>query len=130
MDYKKGQQIECPHCGREAIVQVKTEMDGWEKLGECLACNICSEKLADLPGPDKKADKPKDDSGKNVFADFLGTDSTLEKNENYLGDVSNRQFCKDCQNFVENPFYTRCMLHEKDVGPMDDCPDYTARKET
>jgi hypothetical protein len=124
MEYKKGQMVVCPHCGCDAIVQVKTEMDGWEKIGDCLACNICSKKLADIA--EKKTindDNHLNDPGTDKFADFLGTNK-LEKDKEYLGDVSERKFCKDCKNFVENPYNTRCMLHEKEIGPMDDCPDY------
>ena len=125
MDVKKGDKVVCPHCQADAIVVIKAEMDGWEKLGDCLACNLCGEKLADLDTTKEQAEKDKNKSkGLDAFADFLGTDSAIEKDENLLGDVSERHFCKDCKNYVENPFYTRCMLHEKDVNPMDDCSDF------
>ena len=129
MDYKKGQMITCPHCSCDAIVQEKTEMDGWTKLGQCLACNICGEKLADIKAAENKATETTSDNGKDAFADFLGTSASSDRDENFLGDVSDRKFCRDCKNFAENPFYTRCMLHEKDVAPMDDCPDFTARED-
>ena len=127
MEFKKGQMIVCPHCSSDAVVQIKAEMDGWKKLGDCLACNICGVKLADLTSSAGKKDKDNSkDQGKTIFADFLGT-SSPEKDSDYLGDVSDRRFCRDCSHFAENPFYTRCMLHEHDVGPMDDCPDFSAK---
>ena len=114
MQYHKGKMINCPHCRKDAIVQLKTEMDGWQKIGECLACNICGEKLAPVDNSPKESSNKSSNSERGVFADFLGTENSIERNDDILGDVGDVKFCKDCRNYVENPFNTRCMLHEKE----------------
>ena len=40
-----------------------------------------------------------------------------------------RRFCRDCKHRVMNAFRIYCSLHDKDVGPMDDCPQYEKREQ-
>ena len=127
MTYRKGQQIECPHCGQDSLVKIETEMDGWTKAGEFYACALCSHKLADIVAGEPKVDLEAKAKSLEKFADFLGTKPS-EKDE-VVEDDGERRFCRDCRHFLLHPFLTRCVRFDKDVAPMGDCPDFETREE-
>ena len=116
---KKGDRIECPHCGNDAFAVKKTLMDGWTNLGEVLACSACGEKVGDIG---EEAESPKKNIAKSALADFLGVE---EEEKKVLSATENeKHFCRDCIHYLKHPFLTRCSLHDKDVNPMDDCSDF------
>ena len=119
---KKGDSITCPHCGKESHVKVRSEMDGWTKVGEVFACALCDASLGDVGGETEKMPKPKKSAA--ALEDFLGT--SKEEVREVIEDDGYRAFCKDCKHLLEHPFKIYCMLHKKDVDPMDDCPDFIA----
>ncbi|MCJ8330684.1 MAG: hypothetical protein HRT89_07425 [Lentisphaeria bacterium] len=121
MAYKKGESIDCPHCGSSSVAKIVSEMDGWTKLGEMYACALCDAKLASITDDVAPAE---DVSSKNVdaFADFLGTEK--EEIDELIDDDGSRPFCKNCTHLLQHPFKIYCMKHEKDVNPMDDCKDF------
>ncbi|MFA6816506.1 MAG: hypothetical protein WCS73_09465 [Lentisphaeria bacterium] len=51
-----------------------------------------------------------------------------EEGETSPQDPGLLSFCKNCAHHFENPFRFHCVLHNKDVNPMDDCPDFTPLK--
>lgn len=119
--FKKGMQITCPHCGQESVVKLHTEMDGWVKIGEYLACALCSAKL-EAP-EEKTVEASSDDSpGADALKDFLGVDPA--EKEDLIDDDGDRRFCRDCNHLLEHPFKMYCLLHKKDVNPMDDCEKF------
>ncbi len=126
MPYSKGQQITCPHCGQDSVVKLESEMDGWTKLGEYFACAMCSAKLeekAEAPAKEKSESKPE---GAGKLMDFLGT--SKDEVEDVVGDDGERQFCRDCAHLMDHPFKVYCLLHKKDVNPMDDCEKFERRE--
>ena len=62
----------------------------------------------------------------NALAALLGGDDT-EKIANPF-EQTERRFCRDCKHRVMNAFRIYCSLHDRDVGPMDDCPQYEKRE--
>ncbi len=127
MTYEKGQQITCPECGADTIVKVQSEMDGWTKVGEYFACAICGVKLADCKAV-PKADRHAKRAEKSArLSGFLGTQK--DEIKEIVEDDGERRFCRDCTHLMEHPFKVHCMLHNKDVNPMDDCPDFERKKE-
>ncbi len=120
---KPGQQMECPHCGKDCFLVKKTLMDGWTKLGDILACSSCSAKIADLEDEKAKAaDSSKQFSNlENLLSEKKKEGPKIESTED------EKHFCRDCMHFISHPFLTRCGLHKKNVEPMEDCDKY-ARK--
>ncbi len=126
MAYRKGQQIECPHCGKDSLVTVKTEMDGWTKLGEIFACALCGAKLGDVGAETGTAAADEDGGAVAKLENFLGT--TAAKVKEVIEDDGERRFCRDCKHFVEHPFEMRCIFHNRNVSPMDDCEHFERKK--
>jgi DNA-directed RNA polymerase subunit RPC12/RpoP len=129
MSYSKGQQFTCPHCGQDSIVKVEAEMDGWTKVGEYFACAMCKEKLEDIggaPAKSKDSDSGSAGAGADALMDFLGTDK--EDVGEVVADDGERRFCRDCGHLMDHPFKVYCLLHKKDVNPMDDCEHFERRK--
>ena len=123
---KPGEEVICPHCGAEAFLVKKSEMDGWTKLGDILACSACKAKIADLPGKEA-AKAAAQDAGKAKLAAFLGTQA--EDKKRIVAKEDEKRFCRDCAHLIEHPFLTRCDLHQKNVNTMDDCPDFKPKTE-
>lgn len=120
---KAGTFTECPHCGQSTALKEKELMDGWTKVGKVLACAICGKKIADIPEPHiAGAEKGKALSG---LAALLHAE-TEAKPEIKVND-GEQQFCRDCEHFIAHPFLSRCTFHQKEVNPMDDCPDFNPK---
>jgi len=117
---KHGEEVQCPHCGREVFVIKKTLMDGWTNLGEVLACSACDAKLADIEDP--KLFGVKENPAKSALSNLLGVEE--EKKKEFQVSDEEKQFCRDCNHYIEHPFLTRCSLFDKKVSPMDDCPKW------
>ncbi len=123
---KAGDKARCAKCGNETYLVLKSEMNGWHKTGDMLACSICSAKIADLDDtqiPDNK--KQEISERKSRLAEILGT--AEEKKPEIIAHESELQFCRDCLHFIRHPFHDRCGLHDKTVEPMEDCPDFAKK---
>ena len=123
-EMKPGQEIDCPHCGKNTFLVKKSVMNGWQKAGDILACSGCSAKIADLTDT-KTSDKSVSVS---KLAAFFSEEVT-EKKKLKKGEGEGF-FCKDCRHFIAHPFTDRCGLHDKPVHPVDDCPEFTPRTPT
>ncbi len=121
-----GEQINCPHCGNDAFAKKKTLMDGWTNLGEILACSACDAKVADLD--ESQPDDDRKSFAKSALSDFLGVKEE-EKIKRLDVSEAEKHFCRDCGHCIEHPFLIRCLLFNKKVNPMDDCPEFK-KKET
>ena len=117
---KPGQEIKCPHCGSDAFAIKKTLMDGWTNLGEILACSACNKKITDFNAETEREHKT--NSAKSALASFLDVE-VEEKRELQVSDQE-KQFCRDCGNYIAHPFLSRCSLLNKTVNPMDDCDQF------
>lgn len=119
---KPGEQFDCPHCGKASFLKKESVMDGWTKLGEVLKCASCSAKIADLQ-PEEPLSKPQAQKAQvSKLASLLGAEP--EAKPRIEAKPGERRFCRDCAQLVSHPFLTRCSLHNKDVNPMGDCPDF------
>ncbi len=122
---KEGDKITCPLCGEETFVKSESMLDGWTVKGKILKCAICGGKLADESDEPEEAVEEKKSAGLSALANFLDTEVEEAPSHNISQDV--RRFCKDCANFIEHPFRTRCGLWDKEVDPMDDCEQFTPK---
>lgn len=122
---KVGDPWECPHCGKSSFLKKESLMDGWKKVGEVLKCASCGAAVETLPA-EKKADAPLEKTSKTDALSALFGGIAVEKKENPLENTE-RRFCRDCRHRVMNAFRIYCTHHEKDVNPMDDCPDFEKR---
>ncbi|MBR4075616.1 MAG: hypothetical protein IKK25_02000 [Lentisphaeria bacterium] len=123
---KVGDSWDCPHCGNSSFLKKESVMDGWTKTGEVLKCASCGalvEEIKEEAAGPAAASAPKS----NALAALLGGDDT-EKIANPF-EQTERRFCRDCKHRVMNAFRIYCSLHDKDVGPMDDCPQYEKREQ-
>lgn len=123
---KPGEAYNCPQCGKSSFLKKVSVMDGWKKVGDILACASCSAKAADLNStvPEPEREKTKSVS---KLASFFNAEE--EKKPKIKAEENEKRFCKNCMHFIVHPFLNRCSRHEKDINPMDDCPDYSPKKD-
>ena len=129
MKYRQGMKIDCPHCSEESVVRRESVMDGWTKVGERFICARCRAELkpddAVNDTGDENRSAPADNRGRDGLKAFLGTDD--EERPALLDDTTPGRFCRDCKHLMVHPFKVRCILHKRDVNPMDDCDDFEPR---
>lgn len=124
---KVGDSWDCPHCKKNSFLKKESVMEGWTKVGEvlkCAACGAVAEQIG-AASADGKTDTPAENKI-NTLAALLGEEK-LSAPETTLKDAE-RRFCRDCKHRVMNAFRIYCTKHERDVNPMDDCPDYLPRE--
>lgn len=123
---KPGESFHCSACGRDSIAKAQKTMDGWRCTGELIVCAFCKAPVgqpkADATGAAAKAAAGA--AALNRLADLLDAKPTAAPQ---FADTTKGRFCKDCRHFLRHPFYSRCLLHERPVEPMDDCDDFSAR---
>lgn len=122
---KVGDSWDCPHCGNSSFLKKESVMDGWTKVGEVLKCASCGVLVEEIREASAATAEPAA-AKTNALAALLGGDDT-EKIANPF-EQTERRFCRDCKHRVMNAFRIYCSLHDKDVGPMDDCPQYEKRE--
>ena len=98
----------CSHCGEKTIPREESVFEGWTKIGVNRFCSLCGGKL------DGSVTEP---------ASILGTSQETVKSTEYLDEQP--RFCRDCKEYIKHPFHSRCGKTNREVGPMDDCPDFT-----
>ncbi|MGD9498468.1 MAG: hypothetical protein AB7Y46_19395 [Armatimonadota bacterium] len=130
---KPGETFLCRACGHESVAKVKKLMDGWRCTGEVILCAFCqtpvtspSSSAPSAPSPVGAADSAADAAALRRLAALLDTEPAAPPR---LADAARGCFCKDCRHFLRHPFYSRCLLHEKNVEPMEDCDDFDPRPE-
>lgn len=128
---KPGDQFDCPHCGKDSFLKKETLMNGWTRAGEVLKCASCGAVIERMDetgssGPESEVSGGKA-AGLDALSALLGgdTESKAAVPEGFL--KQERRFCRDCAYRIATAFRMRCGRHEKDVNPMDDCPDFTPR---
>ena len=127
---KPGDQFDCPHCGKDSFLKKETLMNGWTRTGEVLKCASCGAVIRNLdPAPSAASEEggASGRAGLNALSALLGGDTETgpAAPEGFLD--QERKFCRDCAYRIATAFRMRCGRHDRDVNPMDDCPDFTPR---
>ena len=122
-----GKPFTCPHCGEDSIVRKKTLFDGWKAAGEILVCSLCGKQVGNASA----------DAGQSVAR---AADERLRKAESLLGSRLEpkktldregiERFCKNCTHYLVHPFQSRCLLWNRAVEPMADCPKFEMKSGT
>lgn len=133
----------CSHCGEKTIPREESVFEGWTKIGVNRFCSLCGGKLdgsetavpasetvlenfsQETVRPDNAFVKLFGDEKISVTdpASILGTSQETVKATEYLDEQP--RFCRDCKEYIKHPFHSRCGKTNREVGPMDDCPDFT-----
>lgn len=124
-----GASFHCTHCGNDSIAKKENVMEGWRCVGTRLVCALCGAPLAaeDVSSAGTSALSDASASAKRSLdgaASFLGTSLEELAPKLDLGESDGR-FCKNCEHFLRHPFQSRCLLHDRDVEPMEDCSDFS-----
>lgn len=128
---KAGQLFDCPHCNQNTFLMKEAVMDGWTKKCDVLKCASCGAVIEEIKENDSFiATQEQQNKKRNALAALFGEEPAEDlKTANADFFNTEKHFCRDCQFRVMNAFRIRCSKHEKDVNPMDDCPDFKARVE-
>ena len=113
--------MKCPFCGEESFAKKKNIMDGWKVAKVVQVCALCNRELPE----DKKTEQTDPTAAKSAaFAALLGGE-TVEKVT--LQGSADRDFCRNCVNFIEHPFQTLCALDGSAADPMGSCKKFKER---
>ena len=124
---KPGDQFNCPHCGKSSFLKRESVLDGWKKTGEVLKCVSCSATIEEIKPPSPlERPAPGPGVGMSKLASLLGAEPEVKPK--IVAKESEKRFCRDCAHLVAHPFLCRCAFHNRDVNPMDDCPDFKLKK--
>ena len=109
--------MKCPFCHEESFAKKKNIMDGWKVAKVVRICALCGKEL-----PEEKKDDADPAAAKSAaFAALLGGE-TVEKIT--LQGSADRDFCRNCVNFIEHPFQTLCALDGSVADPMGSCEKF------
>ena len=123
-----GEKFHCEACGHDSIAKQENVMEGWRCVGKRLVCALCGAAAAPASASDAADDAgtpPASNRALDNLASFLGTDIADSSPKIDLGESDGR-FCKNCAHFLRHPFQSRCLRHDRDVEPMEDCADFAA----
>ena len=120
MPRRSGDRFHCPQCDSASVAKTVREMDGWTVSAEYLACALCGAQIEADERRDEFSQDEQAQSRLSAAASFLGTTLT----EQVRLTPEEGRFCRDCCHYLKHPFVSRCLLHERAVGSMDDCDDF------
>lgn len=115
--------MKCPFCKEESFAKKKNIMEGWKVARVVEVCALCGAEL-----PQKETENPSGDerdARRAGLAAFLGGDD-IEKVS--LAGKADRDFCRNCANFIEHPFRTLCGISGDAADPMGSCDKFTDKK--
>ena len=116
--------MKCPFCDEESFAKKKNVMDGWKVAKVIEVCALCGKEL-----PAKAStDSPSADAGaerRAGLAALLGGDDVETVT---LAGCAERDFCRNCINFIEHPFQTLCGLSGSPADPMGSCPQFKEKQ--
>lgn len=110
-------EIQCPACGKEALLLREPRYEGFTRVGETLSCASCGHVFASEDEVPFKH-RPKVE----VFAE-----SDRSKKVKVFAEGENKRICRYCAHYVVNPFMQWCGLHKKEVQATDTCPQFTPK---
>ena len=97
-------------------------MDGWHKVGDVLKCVACSAVIEHIKPPTPVEQQQASTAGVSKLESFLG--AKMEAKPKIELKPDEKHFCRDCAHLISHPYLCHCSFHNKDVNPMDDCPDF------
>lgn len=100
----KGVRIACPGCSQESVLKVVKKFDGLRVVGETKVCAFCGH---EFPGDDIPV--------------------VEEKRTDFFDDVGKGNVCRNCINFVVNPWMQKCVLRDREVDALDSCASFEVR---
>lgn len=124
---RPGESFHCSACDRDSVAKPQKVMDGWRCTGEIMICAFCKTPVVPPSGTAESRPTATENVGAsalNRLADLLDAKPVAAPQ---FADTAVGHFCKDCRHFLRHPFFSRCLLHDKTVEPMDDCGDFTPR---
>ena len=117
------EKIICPVCGEPSMAKLKTQMDGFRKVGEVLVCMMCNAELE--PYRAETAAAVAETRKLNDLGVLLGAVPVARARLTAADDE--KRFCKDCAHFMPHPFVDRCDIDNHPVEAMDDCDKFAKR---
>ncbi len=123
---KAGDSWQCPQCGKNSFLKQEPVYNGWVKTGDVLKCAACGS-IVKEPSSEAEPSGQTSDSAKKLDAlsQLFGGVKTESAKPFFQNEK--KRFCRDCRHRVMNAFRIYCPKHNKDVNPMDDCPDFEER---
>ena len=96
----------CPSCKERTFIKTEKKYDGFKVIGKKKVCAFC--------GYEFKSDE----------------EINYIKNKPLFNDADEiKNFCRDCQYYVVNPWIQKCTLKNEEVTALDGCSEYIERKE-
>lgn len=122
----EGDSFTCPHCQSSSIAKLKTEYEGFTVKRSYLICAFCQAELNTDKKKDKTAQIPLKKPAPEKLASLFGEADEADTPviSELLSDDQERRFCKNCLHNFITPFKCHCNLHQKEVEPLQDCPDF------
>ena len=116
--------MKCPFCQEESFAKKKNIMDGWTVAKVVEVCALCG---AELPQKEDKENVAGNcrESRRAGLAALLGGDDVETVT---LAGSSDRDFCRNCANFIEHPFRTLCGISGDAADPMGSCDKFAEKK--
>lgn len=110
--------MKCPFCHEESFAKKKNIMDGWKVTKVVRICALCGKEL-----PEEEKDKAGDPAAARsaAFAALLGGEAPEKIT---LQGSADRDFCRNCVNFIEHPFQPLCALDGSAADPMGSCAKF------
>ena len=122
----EGDSFTCPHCHSASFAKSQTEYEGFSVKRVYLVCAFCQAEIGDNGKSDKTTKSPAKSTGSNKLSSLFGQSQATDKPgmAELLSDDNERRFCKNCRHNFITPFKCHCNLHQKEVEPLHDCPDF------
>lgn len=111
--------MKCPFCGEVSFAKKKNIMEGWKVVKSVEVCALCGKTLPEKT--ESAAPELPEISRRAGLAALLGGE---EPERVTLAGTADRDFCRNCVNFIEHPFQTLCGISGNAADPMGSCPDF------
>lgn len=113
----KSVEINCPACGRDALLMRQPKYDGFKRVGDTLTCAACGHVFA--------SEEEVPFEGQRVVKVFSEADRSKEYK--IFDQDEKGRICRYCMNYIVNPFTQYCSHHKKEVEATDTCPAFAAK---
>jgi len=109
--------IHCPDCGQETFLRREPLYEGFQRVGETLACVGCGHVFtSEAEVPFVEEQRPR------VF-----TEADRSRQIEIFHSSEKGHTCRHCRHYVVNPFVQRCGRHQREVQATDCCADFAAK---
>ncbi len=110
-------EIQCPACGREALLLRRPIYEGFTKTGESLTCASCGHAFA------SESEVPFKHRARIV----VFREDERPRTPKVFAEGENQRLCRYCCHYVVNPFLQRCGLQRREVEATDTCGSFVAK---